>query len=417
MKHIESSDHLQFKSHILVQLHYTDARLMYSNISPKRGNILGEEPLRNKIWIPHLIINNERESSLMGLDGKDVFVQMSPSGEVRYSYRMTTTFYCWMNLQKFPFDYQICNLQWVSWPYNNTNIILQWRKVRPFQLASNLHLTEFVLDDRWIEETVASSSFNTGGLTGNCSAVVFNFKLRREVGYYIMDYFLPSILLVITSWVTFWLQADASAPRMTLGASTMLSFITLNGGLSKSLPKVSYIKASEIWFLGCATFIFCSIAEFAFVNVIWRRRKEVELKKPSSKHILKGALTPSLARKQLRKEESIYSLYKTRSCSSLDEEKSAKNTQANYLTVHSFPSSLHIPTIMTPESQDDLKGSGDSVTTIPIPDNASRPPTPPAWTTMTPQEVANWIDRKSRIVFPVAFFIFNLFYWSFVYAL
>lgn len=87
-----------------------------------------------------------------------------------------------------------------------------------------------------------------------------------------MDYFLPSMLLVFTSWVTFWLQADASAPRVTLGTSTMLAFITLNGGINKNLPKVSYIKASEIWFLACACFIFCSMAEFAFVNIIWRRK-------------------------------------------------------------------------------------------------------------------------------------------------
>jgi hypothetical protein len=87
-----------------------------------------------------------------------------------------------------------------------------------------------------------------------------------------MDYFLPSILLVVISWVTFWLQADAAPPRVTLGTATMLAFITLNGGLTKNLPKVSYIKASEIWFLACACFIFCSMAEFAFVNVIWRRK-------------------------------------------------------------------------------------------------------------------------------------------------
>lgn len=68
--------------------------------------------------MPHIVIANERDSSMMGLDGKDVIVQITPNGDVKYSYRMTTTFYCWMNLQKFPFDYQICRIQWVSCKYS-----------------------------------------------------------------------------------------------------------------------------------------------------------------------------------------------------------------------------------------------------------------------------------------------------------
>lgn len=52
----------------------------------------------------------------------------------------------------------------------------------------------------------------------------------------------------------------------------MLSFITLASSQAKTLPKVSYIKASEIWFLGCIGFIFSALIEFAFVNTIWRRK-------------------------------------------------------------------------------------------------------------------------------------------------
>lgn len=39
------------------------------------------------------------------------------------------------------------------------------------------------------------------------------------------------------------------------------------------------------------------------------------------------------------------------------------------------------------------------------------------WTTMTPQDIAYWIDRRSRVLFPSAFLVFNIFYWTFVYYL
>lgn len=165
------------------------------------------------------------------------------------------------------------------------------------------------------------------------------------------------------------------------------------------------------------------------------------MKKPSSKHILIGAVTPSLARKHVRRTGSFNSLYKSRSCTSLEEKTDNEKTisKNNYLTVHvsfqnfplttdnnccyfvqAFPPSIQsIPTIRI-ASSDELIDLEDSVTTIPVPDRTNYKNSNinhQGWTTMTPHEVANWIDKKSRIAFPVAFIIFNLFYWSFVYAL
>lgn len=72
--------------------------------------MVGEEPLRKKLWIPHIVLQNEKETEIMGLEGKDMYVAILPNGEVIFNYRMTATIYCWMDLKKFPFDTQTCEI-------------------------------------------------------------------------------------------------------------------------------------------------------------------------------------------------------------------------------------------------------------------------------------------------------------------
>ncbi|KRT81978.1 ion channel, partial [Oryctes borbonicus] len=136
----------------------------------------------------------------------------------------------------------------------------------------------------------------------------------------------------------------------------------------------------------------------------------------NSKYILKSTLTPRLARKELQQSSS--NLYKTRSCTSLNSRKvkdeNNGNSYNNYLTVHSF---ANIPKITT--SDENLMASKEEASTaieIPENDNLDEEPhnVPQKWTTMTPQEVANWIDKKSRVAFPVAFLFFNILFWSIV---
>lgn len=96
--------------HFLLQLRWTDARLAYALYSPERTKIIGESDLRQRIWVPHLYMSNEQSSSLMGTDSKDVLISIAPDGEVLFSRRMQAVLYCWMNLQKFPFDDQKCSM-------------------------------------------------------------------------------------------------------------------------------------------------------------------------------------------------------------------------------------------------------------------------------------------------------------------
>lgn len=46
-----------------------------------------------------------------------------------------------------------------------------------------------------------------------------SFNLKRETGYYLLNIYIPCSMLVGLSWVTFWLNREASAARVSLGKS------------------------------------------------------------------------------------------------------------------------------------------------------------------------------------------------------
>lgn len=97
------------------------------------------------------------------------------------------------------------------------------------------------------------------------------FILHREIAYFLIQIYVPSILIVILSWVSFWINLDAIPARVTFGLLTVLTTTTMSTGANTSLPRVSYIKAIDVWMSTCLVFVFVAFLEFAMVNVISRK--------------------------------------------------------------------------------------------------------------------------------------------------
>uniref|UniRef100_A0A224XPJ9 Putative cation transporter family protein n=1 Tax=Panstrongylus lignarius TaxID=156445 RepID=A0A224XPJ9_9HEMI len=391
------AQNLQYTAHILVRYRWLDSRLSHSN-----GVIEGEETLRNKLWTPHLYLVNEHDSTIMGTGKEDVLVSIQTDGTVLYSFRLKMKLLCLMDLQKFPFDDQKCPLELESWGYNTSQLVLDWEKDTPISVNKELQLTEYSLVDSWTNKSTNDYSFinhekgninlDNSKFSGNYSTLTVHFHLEREIGHYIMDYYVPSIFLVVVSWVSFWLDPNAVPGRTTLGTSTMLTFITLSRNIGSSLPKVSYIKATEYWFLLCTVFIFGSLVEFAFVNSIWRRKQTVEVKKKNSKYILKSTLTPQQKRKAYGRPEDRSLPTSTESLSSNQNRGSVQTLSITSISKDPLPYNIPVE-----EERHAKKSISKGVFT------------------MTPQEVAQWIDRRSRLFFPLAFVFFNCVYWIFVW--
>lgn len=77
---------------------------------------------------------------------------------------------------------------------------------------------------------------------------------------------MPCTLIVILSWVGFWLNREATSDRITLGVTAVLTLSAISLDSRSDLPKVHYATALD-WFIICS-FLYCmaSILEFAGVH-------------------------------------------------------------------------------------------------------------------------------------------------------
>ena len=83
--------------------------------------------------------------------------------------------------------------------------------------------------------------------------------------------YIPASLIVVISWVSFWLHRNATPARVALGVTTVLTMTTLMSSTNSQLPKISYIKSIDVYLGTCFVMVFASLLEYATVGFLGKR--------------------------------------------------------------------------------------------------------------------------------------------------
>lgn len=256
----------------------------------------------NRVWMPDLFFSNEKEGHFHNIIMPNVYIRIFPHGSVLYSIRISLTLSCPMNLKLYPLDKQICSLKMASYGWTTNDLIFLWKEGDPVQVVKNLHLPRFTL------EKFLTDYCNSKTNTGEYSCLKVDLMFKREFSYYLIQIYIPCCMLVMVSWVSFWLDSGAVPARVSLGVTTLLTMATQTSGINASLPPVSYTKAIDVWTGVCLTFVFLALLEFALVNYASRSDQCRENLKKQRREMERQQLMMNMEKRPCEYQDQVYEI-------------------------------------------------------------------------------------------------------------
>ncbi|ETN62546.1 glutamate-gated chloride channel [Anopheles darlingi] len=337
----------------------------------------------NRVWMPDLFFSNEKEGHFHNIIMPNVYIRIFPYGSVLYSIRISLTLACPMNLKLYPLDRQVCSLRMASYGWTTADLVFLWKEGDPVQVVKNLHLPRFTLE-KFLTD-YCNSKTNTGKVppTGEYSCLKVDLLFKREFSYYLIQIYIPCCMLVIVSWVSFWLDQGAVPARVSLGVTTLLTMATQTSGINASLPPVSYTKAIDVWTGVCLTFVFGALLEFALVNYASRSADRAA----------------DMHRENMKKKRR-------------EMEQASLDAASDLLDTDSNATFAMKPLVRHPGDPMALEKLRQCEVHMQAP---KRPNCCRSWLSKFPTRQCSRskrIDVISRITFPLVFALFNLVYWS-----
>ncbi|KAL8566171.1 hypothetical protein ACOMHN_041326 [Nucella lapillus] len=352
----------------------------------------------DSVWQPDLFFSNSKEGvrHQLTMPNRLLYVNVS-TGRVRSTQRLTVWLHCEMDQGTFPHDNQTLPITMESFSYSTDEVVLKWSpRGDVVTILPTLYIPDFALSS--VDSALCTRTYDSE--TYPCLEALI--RMRRKVAYYIFHTYIPTILIVILSWASFWIDHEAAPARVSVGLLTVLTITTQLAGSRAQMPTVPYIKAIDVWMSVNLVFVFAAYMEYALVSMLARQYKKAVARK-------------ALVQLLMEERESSKT---AQNFPSQDSNNKTKSTTPSTTTPGITPLSDLPPPPLPP-----------SPPPSPPPPNPPLHPhlsgtvsgtSDPAVALDTGHRVCNrarLVDKRSRVLFPLTFLIFNVVYWVYYLAL
>ncbi len=190
---------------------------------------------------------------------KDVVI--FSDGHVIFFERFTTDFQVDFDFRQFPFDRETFYIR-VDSIFPEEYYV--YSELEGFSSISTEHgEDEFILTN--FETGVTTEQSTSGAFF---SRFTFQFDAPRHLNYYVFFIFVPIILIILVSWITFFLKDYTR--RIEVASANLLLFIAFSFSLSDNYPRLGYLT-----FLDGIMVVMFVINALVVIYNVWLKRMEM----------------------------------------------------------------------------------------------------------------------------------------------
>ena len=211
----------------------------------------------SEVWNPRLTILNTQKYWENTRDE----VEISPDGMVTYRLHVFGDLSQPLELREFPQDSHVFEVPVVAAGYRaNEVVFIRDTRMESF-MAERLSVADWEI--RNLRGDPREVAFANGlKLPG----FVFSFEGKRLLHHYVIKAIVPLCLIVMMSWVVFWINPEQVSNQLSVAVTTVLTLIAYHIALSGRLPEIPYLTHMDKFLFSSTVLVFMALIEVVITS-------------------------------------------------------------------------------------------------------------------------------------------------------
>jgi hypothetical protein len=211
----------------------------------------------SEVWNPRLTLLNTQKYWENTRDE----VEISPEGLVTYRLHVFGDFSQPLELRDFPQDSHVFEVPVVAAGYRANDIIFIPDTHMDSFMAEKLSVADWKVRDLRADprEVTFANGLKLPGF-------VFSFEGKRLLHHYVIKAIVPLCLIVMMSWVVFWINPEQVSNQLSVAVTTVLTLIAYHIALSGRLPEIPYLTHMDKFLFSSTVLVFMALIEVVITS-------------------------------------------------------------------------------------------------------------------------------------------------------